>query len=579
MTNKEIANVLNSIGELLEVLDENSFKITAYLRAARLVEMQTRELDDIYTQEGLKGLQNIKGIGQSISEKIQELLTTGHLRYQDKLIAKVPASIMEFNKIPGVGPKTAKKLYETFKSKTIRELQKILKTDKHLDKIKLKTRQNIIRGIDILSSQSGRMLLSFAWPIAQEIINALSKYSQINSVDIVGSLRRMQETIGDIDIVASAKDKKNNSCSSVINQFIKEKFVKKIISKGAAKATIIHTKDVQIDLEILPSQEYGSLLQHFTGSKDHNIALRTYAEKQGYSISEHGIKNLKNNTIIKCSKENQVYTTLNMQTPPPEIRENRGEIEKALKHQLPNLIKLSDIKGDLQMHSTYSDGQNSIKDMAITCKKRGYNYLGITDHPATLGITNGLKSTDIDNYLSDIARAEQEAKIRIFSGIEANIRPNGDLDLSDKVLAKFDFVIGSIHSSFAQDKEVATKRIIRAISNPFVSIIGHPTGRIINRRPGFDFDWQEVFRACQKHHKILEVNAYPDRLDINDIIIHQAIEQDIKLIINTDSHSKEHLNNMIYGVAQARRGWCEAKNIINTYSISAIEKVLNIHKN
>lgn len=613
MTNKEISQKLENIAKYLEIIEENQFKVIAYERASRLIEMQSSKIEDIYKKEGLDGLKNISGIGQSIAEKIEEFIKTGKITYEIKLAKKIPSVIIDFLNIPGVGPKTAKKLYQTFKIDSINKLKKELFGKKHLNKFKPKTRTNIIRGIDMLSKFSNRMLLSEAYPVANNIMNVLKKYPNILQTDIVGSLRRGKETIGDIDIVATLKKivsiKDKVVSKNTIEKFCQESFVKKIISKGNTKVTIIDNNDIQIDLEILPSDEYGSLIQHFTGSKEHNIALRTYAEKQGFSISEHGIKLIRNkiqttkpelqinshaelvsasrskirekfqgDNLIKCDTEEKVYQTLKMNTPEPEIRENQGEIEASLKHNLPKLVKLSDIKGDLQMHSNFSDGQNTIYEMALSCKKLDYQYLGITDHPATLGITQGLKNKDIDKYIFSIKKAQEKAKIRIFSSIEANIKPDGSMDLPDNILAKFDYVIGSIHSSFAQDIHSATKRIIKAIVNPYVGIIGHPTGRIINKRRGLEFDWEKVFISCKKYNKILEINAYPDRLDIKDTVIREAIKQNIKLIINTDSHSTNHLTNMIYGVLQARRGWAERKNIINTYSLSEIKKVLNIPK-
>lgn len=593
MTNAEIAEKINEIGEMLEILDENSFKITAYERAARIIEMTSEPLENIYQDKGIKGLDEINGIGESISEKIEELLKTGKIKYHSELLKKVPAPIIEFTKIPGVGPKTAKKLYDTFHVKKISDLKSDLKSSKKIDVFKKKTRENILRGIDILSHQSNRMLLSVAQNAASPVLKTLKSYPEVKFVDVVGSLRRMQETIGDVDVVVAPKTElriKNQELSKqIIDKFVKEDFVKKIVSQGETKATIINQNNIQIDLEILPVEEYGSLLQHFTGSKEHNIALRTYAEKQGFSISEHGIKRLRDNRkletrnsksetnsndkIIKCRTEDEVYKVLGMQVPPPEMRENHGEIELALKHQLPKLIELNDIKGDLQMHTTYSDGADSVEEMARACKKLGYEYMAITDHPSTLGVTQGVKPEDVDKYIKDIHDIAKKVGIHIFAGIEANIRPDGTLDLDDKLLAKFDLVFGAVHSSFHQEKSIATKRLLTALANPRLDILGHPSGRVINRRPSIEVDWQEVFKTAKKFNKILEIDAYPDRLDLNDIHIKEAISYKVKLVIDTDSHYQEHLINMRYGVAQARRGWAQKKDIINTLSLNEILQV------
>lgn len=640
MTNQEISQQIAEIGQMLEILDANSFKVTAYQRAARMIGMISDELEDVYKKDGVKGLKKIRGIGQSISEKIEEYLKTDKIKYHDQLLRKVPKPIIEFAAIPGVGPKTAKKLFETLHARDINSLRNALKKGKAPNEFKEKTRAKILDGIKIQSHLSGRMLLDFAEPIAREITQTLERYSEVKQSNPVGSLRRMKETVGDIDLVAALQDRKsqapnhksqinhNNQNSNdqnskkVIDRFCGESFAERVVNKGNTKATIIHKKNVHIDLEILPQENYGSLLQHFTGSKDHNIALRTYAEKHGFSISEHGIKKIQNSkfknnktkqqnviarsyiakqsqdpstlrhgriaqddNIIKCPNEEKVYKTLGMDYIEPELRENRGEIEAALRQAqgkaggLPKLVKLLDIKGDLQMHTNYSDGQNTIEEMAKKCKSLGYSYLAITDHPSTLGITQGLKEKDVDKYIKEIRRVSKMVGIHIFTGIEANIKPNGDIDVAESILKKLDLVLGAIHSSFRQDKNTTTKRLIRAIKNPYVQIIAHPTGRILNRRPGVEANWQEIFKACKKTNTALEINSIPDRLDLNDIMVREAVKMGVKILINTDSHQTIHLENMRYGVAQARRGWCEAKNIINSLDLKGFSQVLNIHKN
>lgn len=602
MPNKEIAKIIGDIGDMLEILSENSFKVTAYQRASRTIEMDTRSFSDIYEKEGEKGLQKIRGIGESISEKIGEIIKTRKCKYHQQLLKKVPAPIIKFTTIPGIGPKTAKKLYDVFHVQNIKELQTILKTSQHLAEIQPKTRQNILRGINILHNQNGRMLLSFAEPIAQEIISELISLPEILRADPVGSLRRMMETIGDIDVVASLKHTTYNlqltTSKKVIDDFIQSPFVDKIISKGKTKTTIIHKSGPQIDLEILPENEYGSLLQHFTGSKDHNIALRTWAERHHFSISEHGIKKTKNQkpqpkagqtmtektkdtnrkliNIIKCKTEEKVYSTLGMDTPPPELRENRGEIEAALEHKLPNLVELSDIKGDLQMHSTYSDGVVSIREMANACKKIGYQYMAITDHSKGLGITHGIGEQEIKKIRAEIDELNKtNLGIKILFGVEANIKPDGTIDLVNDLLSQFDIVLASIHSSFHQSKEITTKRLLKVIQNPFVDIIAHPTGRIINRRPGIEADWSKIFVAAAKYKVAMEINSFADRLDLNDSMIIEAKRYGCKFVINTDSHRPEHFLQMRYGVAQARRGWLEKSDVLNAWTVDKITKWFN----
>ncbi len=602
MTNLEISKKLNDIGDMLEILgnSQDQFRIIAYHNAARKIELMSEELDDIFLNGGEQAIEKIPGIGASITETIIHFLKTGNSKNYQGLVKKIPKPILEFTKIPGVGPKTAVKLFDCYKSKNIKELKKAIVLDKTEKYFKIKTKENILQGIEILSRFTGRMLLSFAWPIASQIINVLKKYPQVLQAEAVGSLRRMKETVGDIDIIASLKLKIQNSKlkNKVIDQFIQEPFVERVISHGETKATIFHKKGVQVDLEILPQVQYGSLLQHFTGSKDHNIHLRTYAEEHGFSVSEHGIKKaisyqlsansrskskaesrkLKAKGLILCKKEEDVYKTLGMQMPIPEMREDRGEIELAIKHQLPkNIVDLKDIKGDLHLHTTWSEGSQSIKEMAQACIKKGYSYCAITDHSAGLGITQGIKESDVDAYIKEIQKLNSQFadNFKILSGVEANIMADGNLDLSDKTLQKFDYVIASIHSGFKQNKEIITKRLLKAINNPNVDCIGHPSGRLIEQRAPLDLDWPKVFEAAAKTNTIMEINSQPDRLDLNDSLILMAKKYKVKFVISTDSHHVDQLNNMLYGVVTARRGWATKKDIINALNVSNLLKYLN----
>lgn len=572
MTNLEIAKQLSDIGDMLEILGDpkSQFRIIAYHNAARRVEMLNDDLADIYQNKGVKGLREISGIGESIANSIEELLTKGEISYHEELIQKVPRAIVEFTKIPGVGAKIALKLFNDYHVDTIKDLKKAIMADKSEKYFRVKSKNNILTGISELSSLTGRMLLSFAEPIASDIVKTLRAYSEVKQADAVGSLRRMKETVGDIDIVASLKASSHQlSSTSVINKFISESFVQKVISHGDTKATIIHKRGVQVDLEILPSEEYGSLLQHFTGSKDHNIYLRTWAEEHGFSISEHGIKVLdKGNKLIKCDTEEKVYKTLGMQTPIPEMREDRGEIELALEHRLPkNIINLKDIKADLHLHTTWSEGETGIMEMAKACQKQGYEYCAITDHTAGLGITHGLKESDIDKYIQEIKTYNLRPTTRgfkILSGAETNIMANGKLDLPDESLKKLDLVIASIHSGFKEEKEQITSRILAAINNPNVDIIGHPSGRIIERRSALNVDWEKVFQAAGDTGTIMEINASPDRLDLTDDLVLMARKFNVKFVISTDAHSIDTLTNMRYGVAVARRGWLNQDEVMNT---------------
>jgi len=664
LSNREISKIFEEIGEMLDIIGEekDQFRIIAYQNAARYIEMMSREVSDIYNNEGFEGLLKIKGVGSSIAEKIEEIIKTGKCQYHNELSKKVAPSILKFLTIPGVGPHLAKNLFENYKTKNIHDLKNALKKDKTGKVFKEKTRQNILEGIELLSKQTGRMLLSFAEPIAQEIVESLKKISEVKEAHPVGSLRRMKETIGDIDIIASlkinSKDKGASDKQKVIDKFIQLPFVERIIAQGDTKATIIHKKGPSVDLEILPSDEYGSLLQHFTGSKEHNVVLRTYAEKHGFSVSEHGIKQLhykfqdarnksqiiSNPQIIKCEKEEKVYKTLGMDWIPPEIRENKGEIEAALRQAqgkssgLPKLVKLKDIKGDLHLHSTWSEGEMTISEIVEYSQKLGYEYIAITDHTAGLGITHGLKEKDIDKYIEEIKSisdpmtalgtsrlssiatsnvnrfshdcaqdksvnltvldSEAQAKgvgglktnivtknvrrttnngIKLFAGVEVNILVDGSLDISDRELSKLDIVIASIHSSFRQSQEQVTARLLKAIQNPNVDIIGHPSGRLLPNRQPLNLNWKKIFEAARKYNVAMEINSHPTRLDLTDDLCFMARDMGVKFIISSDMHHAEHFQNIRYGVSVARRGWCESKNILNTLDYNGIKKVINIH--
>ena len=584
LTNKEIARIIEEIGEMLEIIGKvkDQFRIIAYQNASRKISMMSRELTDIYVEEGLSGILKVSGIGESIALKIEEIIKTGKCKYHDDLVKKVPRPILFFTKIPGVGPHIAKNIYNSYHAKTIKDLKKTLEKDKSEKFFKTKTRENILEGIKALENQSGRMLLSYAEPIAEEVINFLKNQDEVKQANSVGSLRRMKETIGDIDIVVSS-----GKPAKTIDKFTQLPFVEKIISKGGTKATILHKKGPSIDLEVLPEEEYGSLLQHFTGSKEHNVALRTWAEKHGFSISEHGIKisqrskvkGQKYNSkfkIIKCENEEKVYKTLGMDWIPPELRENNGEIELAFKHQLPKLIEQKDVKGDLHIHSTWSEGDMTISEIAQYASKLGYEYIAMTDHTAGLGITHGIKEKEISKYISEIEKVNTNikalgSKLKVLSGVEVNILANGNLDISDRELSKLNIVIASIHSGFRQDKEQITKRLIGVINNTNVDIIGHPSGRLLSGRQPLDIDWKKVFQAAAENKVAMEINSHPDRLDLNDELAKMAKDMGVKIVISTDAHHKEHFQNMRYGIAQARRGWLTKADVVNTLLLSKLE--------
>lgn len=565
MTNKEIGKNFYQIAKILELSDKNDrFRIVAYERAAQTIENYAEEVSEVYKKDGLDGLNEIPGVGESIAEKIEELLKTGKLKYLAQIKKNVPASEVEFLQIPGVGPKTAEKIFKELKVKSIVDLKTKLKKDKANKLFEEKTKQNILRGIDLLKRMTGRMILTEALPIAESMVSQIQKMSEVGQVDFVGSLRRMKETVGDIDIVATSSNPEK-----VIEKFTKLTAVKQVLTKGQTKSTIIHQNGQQVDLEIVPENEYGSLLQHFTGSKEHNVALRTYAQENNMSISEHGIKIAGKQK--KFSNEKDFYNFLKMVWIPPELREDTGEIEAALKNKLPHLIEISDIRGDLHVHSNWSDGEVTIEQIAQKAEELGYEYIVISDHTVGLGIAGGLDEEDLRQRQKEIEQIQKEhPKVRLLSSVEVNIKANGDLDIKDWMLEKLDIVTASIHTSFYQGRERTTERLIKAINHPHVDIIGHPSGRIIGQREPYEVDWPLVFKAAAKNQTALEISAFPNRLDLRDVLCREAKTYGIKFAISTDAHQAHHLDLMCFGLAVARRGWLEKSDIINTQSIEKL---------
>lgn len=565
MTNKEIAKTFFDIAKILELSNERDrFRIVAYERAADTIENYGEELSLVYNKGGLDALNNIPGVGESIAEKIEELLKTGKLKYLKEIQNKVPAGEIEFMQIPGIGPKTAIKIAKELRAKNIKDLAAKIKTGKANKIFEEKTRANILRGIEVLSKLTGRMIITDALPIAEDFQERIRKIPGVIKADFVGSLRRLKETIGDIDIVAASSQPQK-----VISEFVKFPGVAKIITQGESKSTIIHQAGCQIDLEIVPNKEYGSLLQHFTGSKEHNVALRTYAQTKNLSISEHGIK--ESVKIHRFDNEVSLYKFLKMDYISPELRENMGEIEAALDHRLPKLVDDKDIRGDLHVHSNWSDGEMTIDEIAKAAEKLGYEYVCVSDHTIGLGIANGLDEKRLTQRHREIEETQKKhPKIKILSSVEVNIKANGDLDIKDWMLEKLDIVTASVHTSFNQNKKIMTERIVGAIRHPHVDIIGHPSGRIIGRREPYEVEWSEVFKAAADNKTALEISASPLRLDLKDNLCREAKKYGVKFAINTDSHQLSNLDLMRFGVAVARRGWLEKSDIINAMNYKDI---------
>ncbi|RMG04761.1 MAG: DNA polymerase/3'-5' exonuclease PolX [Nitrospirae bacterium] len=568
MTNKEIAKRFNEIADLLELKGENPFRIRAYRKAAQNIESLGRDISEIPETERKK----IPGIGKDLAGKISEFIETGGIKALDELREEIPQGLLEIISIPGVGPKTAKNLYDNLGITDIETLEGAARGGGLLKipGIKEKTVNNILRGIELLKKGRERRPIGDVMPQAEEIVSTLKSVKGVGKIALAGSLRRWKETIKDIDILVTSSEPER-----VMDAFVTLPGVTDVIQKGTTRSSIRLSDDLQVDLRVVENDSFGAALQYFTGSKEHNIHLRELAQKKGLKINEYGIFDEKTDRKLGGKTEEEIYNLLGLEWIPPELREDTGEIDAAKKGDLPELVKLEDIKGDLHIHSRWSDGSYEIADLAAVAKKMGYQYIAITDHSKGLGIAGGLTEEKILEQKREVDTLNKRLKnFRIFMGVEVDIRSDGSLDLSEDVLKQLDFVVASVHSGFRQDIKQMTKRVISAIKCPYVDLIAHPTGRLIGEREPYEINMDEVFRVARKEGKALEINAFPQRLDINDKLAREAKRHGIPVIINTDSHIPDQFLYMKYGVQVARRGWLEKENVLNTLPLNEFEKLL-----
>ncbi len=568
MSNSDIASIFEEIADILDIKGESSFRTRSYRKVAQVLVNLTEDVGEIYERGGLE---NIPGIGKSSASKIEELLKTGRLRFYEELKSQLPSGLLDFLKIPEVGPKTVKLIYDNLGIETLDELEKAasLHRLRELPRMGAKSEEVILKGIELLRSRGGRILLGVALPIARDIEGVISPY--VDRSISAGSLRRMKETIGDIDILASTDDP-----DEVMRVFTEMDSVEDIVAKGDTKSSVILKKnDLQVDLRVVKSNSFGAALQYFTGSKEHNIKLRTLALKKGLTINEYGVFKVDSKEKVAGKSEEEVYSSLGLPYIPPELREDRGEIEAALNGELPELIELDDIKGDLHAHSDWSDGVNSLEEMIEAAKKRGYEYLAISDHSKSLKIANGLDEKRLSEQMEIIRGLNEESEgFKLLTATEVDILADGNLDLADEILSQLDVVIASVHSNFKQDKKTMTSRMIKAMENENVDIIGHPTGRLLGKRAPYEVDMERLINAAGETGTCLEINAYPDRLDLNDMHSRMAKEKGVMLAISTDSHRTSELALIEFGVATARRGWLEKKDVLNTLSLEPLLKKL-----
>jgi len=567
MKNPDVAKFFYEIASILEAQDVQ-FKPMAYRKAAMAIETWNAEVEEIYKEKGINGLKEIPGVGDAIAKKTGEILETGKLKYLEELRKDSPRELLDIVSIYDIGAKTAYKIYKELGVNTVEDLKKAAESHKirEIKGLGEKTEEKILEGIKKMKERKGRMLLGIAWPVAVDVVESLKKTEDIEKISIAGSLRRKKETIGDIDIlVVSSQPEK------IMNSFTGLENVKKILVKGRTKTSVI-INDIHTDLRVVPRESFGSALQYFTGSKEHNIKIRKIASDKGMKISEYGVFDRKTNKRLAGETEEEVYNALSMAYIEPELREDRGEIEEAMKNKLPKLINEKDIKGDFHVHTKWSDGANSIEEMAGAGIKKGYSYMAVTDHSKSLRVARGLKENNVLEQIDEIKKINKKyPNFKIFTGTETDIKENGELDFDDSLLKRLDVVIAGVHSKLKIDEKTMTERIITAMGNKNVDIIAHPTGRVIGKREPYRLNMEKILDAASRNKTCLEINALPDRLDLNDTYIKMAREKSVKLCINTDAHNLSHFDMMKYGVFNARRGWLTKNDVLNTYSADEIK--------
>lgn len=567
MINQEVANLLYKIADLLEI-KEVAWEPQAYRRAAQAIESYSRDLEKIYDESGLKGLQEIPGVGKGISRGIEEYILKGKISKLKDLEKKIPKGLVQMLDLMGLGPKRIALLHKKLRVKTIKDLETAAKKHKisKLEGFGLKSEENILDAILYSRQAAKTFLLSTGLNTAYTIVDRLKKLKEVQKIEPMGSIRRMKEVVGDIDLLVVASKSK-----AVMDAFTSLPEVQKVVSKGSTKSTVLLKNRMQVDLRVVPKESYGAATQYFTGSKQHNIATRKIAIKKGLKLSEYGLFSKAGKRV--ATTEVDIYKKLGMKWIPPHLRTASGEIEAAQKNKLPKLVKPSDIQGDLHMHTTWSDGANSIIDMAKEAKTLGYKYIAITDHSKTTAIANGLDESRLKKQFQDIKKARSKVRgIKILWGTEVDILANGKLDFPDDVLKKFDIVVAAVHSGFKMEKDKMTDRIIKAIKNENVDILDHPTGRLISRRPAYKVDLEKLFKVGEETNTIFEVNCSPNRLDLKDVHVREAIKHGLKIAIDSDAHSTDSLHFMSLGVAQARRGWAEKGDVINAQPFSKLKK-------
>ncbi len=578
MTNKEIAEIFDEIGTLLDLRGENPFKCRAYHNASRTIGALTTELSELVPAGSLK---EIKGIGEGLAQKITELVTTGKLAYYEELRSSLPPGLVDMLRIPGLGPKRIKILYETLKIKTVEQLRQAAEKHKlaDLEGFGEKSEENILKGIELLGKHADKHLSSEAREAAESVLRMIRDVKGVIRCDVAGSLRRRKEVIGDIDILASVKPA---AAAQLMKTFTSHGDVESVIARGETKSSVRLSSGINCDLRVISEEEYPFALAYFTGSKEHNVEMRSLAKKFGWSLNEYGFSKLdegekrgKAKRLVPCKSEADIYRALGLAYVPPELRENTGEIEAAAENTLPQLVEEDDLRGTFHCHTTYSDGANTLGEMADAARAAGWEYLGIADHSKIAAYAGGLSEAKVKQQFKEIDTLNgRRSGFTIFKGTEVDILPDGSLDWNDRILATFDYVVASIHSKFKMTEAEATRRIIKAIRNKYVTMLGHPTGRLLLEREGYPVNMVDVINAAADYGTIIEINAHPMRLDLDWRFCKVAKEKGVKISVNPDAHNIAGLRDVAYGIGIARKGWLEKSDILNTYNAGAVSKLL-----
>ena len=568
MKNQLVVQILNEVADMLD-MQGVEFKPRAYRRAARTIESLAEPIEQIYAEGKLKDL---PGVGEAIAKKIGEIIDTGSLKYRDELKAKTPIDLEGILGVEGIGPKTAGLLFKRLGIKSLDDLERAAKEHKirEIKRLGPKTEENILSSIDLAKRRKVRTLLGDALPVAEEICQHLRAVEKAATgrLEAAGSLRRMKETVGDIDILATSLHSLKLS-----EAFTSMSGVRKVLEKGETKSSIILESNLQVDLRIVDDQSFGSALMYFTGSKDHNIALRKLAISKGLKLSEYGL--FKGNERVASRTEEEVYKRLGLDYIPPELREDRGEVDAAIKHELPDLIPYDAMQGDLHVHTKWSDGQQTIEEMAQAAKALGYSYIAITDHYSTMPIVNGLNERRMREQIKEIDHVNEKLEgLSVLKGAEVDIAPDGSLKGEKAVLKELDLIVGSVHGTFKQTKREMTQRLVTTMESGLANIIGHPTSRKINEKNPCEIDFDQIFEASKRTGTYLEINSSPHRLDLDDANATLALKAGCKLAIDTDAHDRDELRNIRFGIAMARRGWLSRSDVINTLPLEKLSKIL-----